>query len=638
MTKITKALMLVVAMLCLHTSRTQAQALNFGAYSYITIGDILPDNQSYTKEAWIRVHTYYSTHGCNILSAFDYPFWIENGVLSAANNYGATDSATVKDTGAIGLNTWVHVAVTYDAGSSTMKLYKNGVLIATNTAAPSYHSSALQIGAVEYGDFFDGGDIDEVRLWNVARTQSQIQANMNCDVPQSSSLAAYYRFDQGVVGADNNNIVSVYDYSGNANCGTMTNFTLTGSTSNYITGAITSSCYPITIVMTAPASITGSSAVCTGASITLANSVSGGVWHVDDMDTASISTTGVVTGEYGGTVNVSYKTCGGIATKTVTVNPSPTVTATAAYGTITATATGGTSPYSYLWSNSSTGSSLFSLWSGTYGVTVTDAKGCTASGSYYVAGLALTLTNAISVTPASTVYTGGVKNNIYLGYGPQSATLTATPTGASTSSFTYSWSPSTYLSSTSSRTPTFTPTAAGHYTYTCTATYMGHSVSATVTMCVVDAVDHSHCGGLIKICHVSHCTGGTSNTISLPSCAVELALRLFPADHLGVCYGGCGTGAREEATPSAPVLVWQDLAMNAGPNPFAGAITLNFEGAPTENITIRIYDLTGRILEQQDNQHPGTEITAGANLANGMYILEAVNGDQSKKIKIVKMN
>ena len=78
--------------------------------------------------------------------------------------------------------------------------------------------------------------------------------------------------------------------------------------------------------------------------------------------------------------------------------------------------------------------------------------------------------------------------------------------------------------------------------------------------------------------------------------------------------------------------------MNAGPNPFAGAITLNFEGEPTENITIRIYDLTGRILEQQDNRHPGTEITAGANLANGMYILEAVNGAQSKKIKIVKMN
>ena len=635
MTKITKALMLVVAMLCLHTSRTQAQALNFGAYSYITIGDILPDNQSYTKEAWIRVHTYYSTHGCNILSAFDYPFWIENGVLSAANSYGATDSATVKDTGAIGLNTWVHVAVTYDASSSTMKLYKNGNLIATNTAAPTYHGSGLQIGAVEYGDFFDGGDIDEVRLWNVARTQSQIQANMNCDVPQSSSLAAYYRFDQGVVGADNNNIVSVYDYSGNANCGTMTNFTLTGSTSNYITGAITTSCYPITIVMTAPAAITGASAVCTGASITLANSVAGGVWGVDDLDTASISTTGAVTGQYGGTVNISYKTCGGSVSKTVTVNPSPTVTGTAAYGTIAAVAAGGTSPYTYLWSNGSASSSLFSLWTGTYSVTVTDAKGCTASGSYYVTGFALTLTNAITVTPANNTYTGGNPNNLYLGYGPQSATLTATPTGASTSSFTYSWSPSTDLSSTSSRTPTFTPTAAGHYTYTCTATYMGHSVSATVALCVVDAVDHAHCGK-IKVCHKSTCGGGSYNTESLTSCSVATQLRRFPSDHLGACYGGCGTGAREASSNTAPVLIWEDLGINTFPNPFTDAITLQVAGDPASNIEINIYDLAGRVVEHLDNQHPGTDIIVGHSLANGMYILEARNGELTKKVKIVK--
>ncbi len=634
MTKITKALMVVLALLCFHTTRTQAQALNFGAYSYITIGDILPDNQSYTKEAWIRVYNYHSAHGSNILSAFDFPFWLENGVLSAANNYGATAAATVTDTGGIALNVWVHVAVTYDAASSTMKLYKNGNLIATNTAAPTYHASALQIGAVEFGDFFDGGDIDEVRLWNVARTQSQIQANMNCNVAQSSTLAAYYRFDQGVVGADNTNIVSVYDYSGNAHCGVMTNFPLTGSSSNYIAGAFSTSCYPITIVMTAPASITGSSAVCTGATINLDNSVAGGVWNVDDLDTASIDTAGIVTGNYAGTVNVSYRTCGGVSTKTILVYPTPVVTAVAGLGIITPTVTGGTSPYSYLWSNGSHLSILSGLWTGTYGLTVTDAKGCTASGSYYVTGSAVTLTNSISVTPSNNTYTGGNPNNIYLGYGPQSATLTSNPTGAS--SFTYSWTPSTYLSSTSSKNPTFTPTVAGHYTYTCTATNSGHSVSATVTLCVVDAVDHSHCGK-IKVCHVSHCSHGTSNTESLSSCNVSCQLRKYPADHLGACYGGCGTGARTTATTTtAPVLVWEDLGVNTFPNPFSDAITVQVAGDPTSTVEINIYDLAGRVVEHIANQHPGTDITAGHSLANGMYILEARSAELTKKVKIVK--
>src|SRR6185312_2229259 len=83
---------------CCNATSSMAQALNFAAYSYIKIGDILADNQSYTKEAWIRVYTYHSQHGSNILSAWDHPFWLENGVLSAANNYGSTGAITVSDT------------------------------------------------------------------------------------------------------------------------------------------------------------------------------------------------------------------------------------------------------------------------------------------------------------------------------------------------------------------------------------------------------------------------------------------------------------------------------------------------------------------------------------------------------------
>jgi len=143
MKKFTTAFLAVVALLCCYTSRTAAQALNFGAYSYITLGDILPDNQSYSKEAWVRIHYYQSAHGCNILSSWDFPFWLNNGVVSAANGYGNNGVVTVQDATAIPLETWVHVAVTYDAPSTTMKLYKNGVLVATNTAAPSYETGDL---------------------------------------------------------------------------------------------------------------------------------------------------------------------------------------------------------------------------------------------------------------------------------------------------------------------------------------------------------------------------------------------------------------------------------------------------------------------------------------------------------------
>jgi PKD repeat protein len=83
----------------------------------------------------------------------------------------------------------------------------------------------------------------------------------------------------------------------------------------------------------------------------------------------------------------------GTATATVTVNPAITVTATAILncgtnsGNVTAAVTGGSSSFTYSWSNgvttitSSTASQISNLTSNTYSITVTDSKGCTASSS-----------------------------------------------------------------------------------------------------------------------------------------------------------------------------------------------------------------------------------------------------------------
>lgn len=53
-------------------------------------------------------------------------------------------------------------------------------------------------------------------------------------------------------------------------------------------------------------------------------------------------------------------------------------------GEIATTVSAGTPPYQYRWNTGSTNSSLTSLTKGSYSLTVTDSKGCTASGSYVV--------------------------------------------------------------------------------------------------------------------------------------------------------------------------------------------------------------------------------------------------------------
>lgn len=86
-----------------------------------------------------------------------------------------------------------------------------------------------------------------------------------------------------------------------------------------VTGGCTANA--IVTVLTMPA-ITGTHSVCTGASITLTGTPSGGTWSSSASGIASVSG-GIVTGVSGGTATISYNLGGCIATHTITANPSP---------------------------------------------------------------------------------------------------------------------------------------------------------------------------------------------------------------------------------------------------------------------------------------------------------------------------
>lgn len=95
-----------------------------------------------------------------------------------------------------------------------------------------------------------------------------------------------------------------------------------------------------------------------------------------------------------GCTRVSTTTVNYFAPPTVTLNPTNVSCNGGNTGAITASATGGTAPLSYAWSNSATNSTITGLTAGTYTVTVTDSKGCTA-----VRSITLTQPAAIAITP-----------------------------------------------------------------------------------------------------------------------------------------------------------------------------------------------------------------------------------------------
>lgn len=134
---------------------------------------------------------------------------------------------------------WHHVVGVYDpAASNQLSLYVDGVLdVAGNITTPINTAS----GNMRIGQRIDGarqfdGSIDDVRVWNLALSPSQVAANFNQALCSLTGVVAYYKFDEGVAGATNTGVNNLPDLAGNSYNGTLQNFALSGATSNWVQG------------------------------------------------------------------------------------------------------------------------------------------------------------------------------------------------------------------------------------------------------------------------------------------------------------------------------------------------------------------------------------------------------------------
>jgi concanavalin A-like lectin/glucanase superfamily protein/MBG domain-containing protein/type IX secretion system substrate protein/SprB-like repeat protein len=119
------------------------------------------------------------------------------------------------------LNAWNHVAATFNSG--VIKIYVDGVLKGTSGLAP-FSSLPTSASTVTIGEdrvqgpaaeYFNG-QMDEIRIWNTAREESDFIAAMNsCLTGTESGLELYYKFNE-------NTGLTTIDLKGNNN-GTLTN-------------------------------------------------------------------------------------------------------------------------------------------------------------------------------------------------------------------------------------------------------------------------------------------------------------------------------------------------------------------------------------------------------------------------------
>ncbi len=199
-----------------------------------------------TISAWINPDSFDAgRHG--IVGKFgndpeeSYYFGVQNDqLITNLSADGSTDDIDASNVGALTAGVWQHVAFTYNATSTTINYYVNGVNVGTGDHTGGINASTADLIVGWQSNFANAafnGRIDEVRIWNIERTQSEIQADMGFPLAgNETGLIAYYRFDQGIAGGDNTTppIDALPDRSTNHNHGTLQNATLNTGSSNWV--------------------------------------------------------------------------------------------------------------------------------------------------------------------------------------------------------------------------------------------------------------------------------------------------------------------------------------------------------------------------------------------------------------------
>jgi hypothetical protein len=219
-----------------------ANGLQFDAVNdYVTV----PGNSAYdfttgTVEFWARPDAFtasvnHSMFGNRGAGGTRWSFHMTASTLGFFNGTYQT-LATTFNTG-----TWYHLAFVISPASTTA--YVNGTLLGTYSLGPGPGTlQTLVMGrvkdATEYEPF--NGALDEVRIWNTTRTPTELNTYKNVSLTGTETgLVALYSLDQGINGGNNAGLSVAIDNSPTSNNGTLVNFALSSTISNYVASPLT---------------------------------------------------------------------------------------------------------------------------------------------------------------------------------------------------------------------------------------------------------------------------------------------------------------------------------------------------------------------------------------------------------------
>jgi hypothetical protein len=131
----------------------------------------------------------------------DFGVSILNGRLAFGVGNPPGSDLIVSSVSMVITNQWTHVAVTRTKATGGFQVLVNGVVEGEMATSPQVNSltaaTMMMIGSAGGGQLFQG-QLDEVRIWNIARSGTDIAATMRQRlVGNETGLVRYWRLDDG---------------------------------------------------------------------------------------------------------------------------------------------------------------------------------------------------------------------------------------------------------------------------------------------------------------------------------------------------------------------------------------------------------------------------------------------------------
>lgn len=135
---------------------------------------------------------------------------------------------------------WHHVAYVLGSSINGNRIYMDGALQASGSKSFSDFDwqNLIIIGySDDASNQYFQGQMDEIRIWSVARTESEIKVNMKKELAPQTNLQVYYKFNEGRPSQDNTGLTpEVIDASGNNLSAGLIGFNQSGTSSNWVDG------------------------------------------------------------------------------------------------------------------------------------------------------------------------------------------------------------------------------------------------------------------------------------------------------------------------------------------------------------------------------------------------------------------